>query len=92
MIPNLISQEISCESDDHVFLVIRRKDHNTISLDLTNEHGRVNLSVRSEGNGIASILCDMAPVKPKSNYIARYCSFCGEKLEVFSSRGHNCKE
>lgn len=91
---NIQMHEIQQASpDQHVFIVIRCPGRPAISLDLMNPHGRRGLSVRVDGMGIFSALVDLKELKPVSgDAIFRYCGMCGEKLNLFSSRGHTCKE
>ena len=91
--PKLIQKEIEVGIDDHLFIIIRRPDRPTISLDFFNDHGRAGLGVRTEGHGIANIMCDVEWMKPKSgNVMERFCPMCGEKINHASSMGHHCKE
>lgn len=93
MNPKVVQYSIDAEIDDHIFIMVKRKDRPTISIDIMNCHGRATLSVRSDGMGIGSILCDVAPLKPASGKIlTRYCPMCGEKLDNFSSAPHQCKD
>lgn len=89
----VISHKIQVGVDDHVFIMIERPDRPTISLDFMNAHGRGVLSVRSDGCGIGSLVCDVKWIDPKSNLpLARYCPMCGEKLNLCSSFSHSCKD
>lgn len=88
----LTSHKFEIGIDDHLFIMIERPDRPTISLDFMNSHGRNTLGIRVAGMCIASILCDIKELPPKITQITRYCPMCGEKIQLCSSRSHNCKE
>ncbi len=77
--------------DDHVFIVIDCKGRPPISIDMTNPHGRRGLSVRVDGMGIFRMLVDLKELPAKGEALFRYCGICGEKIELHSSRPHECK-
>lgn len=78
--------------DEHVFIVIECPERPKLSLDLMNCHGRRCLEVRVDGMGIFGGLVDLKELSPKGESMFRYCGMCGEKLELLSSRSHQCKE
>lgn len=89
-----ISTVVNAEPDDHVFIVIYRKDRPAVSIDLFAGHGRGGMSVRLDGMGVFNALLDMQPLphlKQKVPYVPhRYCAICGEQLKLYSSSGHHC--
>jgi hypothetical protein len=88
----LVSSQITAGVDDHIFIMVERPQKPTISLDISNSHGVSTLSVRSAGNGIASIRCDVGALKPTGGLgLTRFCPMCGEELNHFSSLSHGCK-
>lgn len=87
----ILSSKITAAIDDHVFIIIEREGRPTISLDLMNNHGRASLGIRSDGNGIANVLCDVGSLKPKSGAMNRFCPMCGIKIDHSQSFDHECK-
>ncbi len=80
-------------ADDHVFIVVECPDRPTISIDITNPHGRRGMGVRVNGMGIFSALVDLKELGPtKCERLFRFCGMCGEKLKLHSSRSHECPE
>lgn len=77
--------------DDHVFILIECPGRPAISIDVTNNHCRRGLAVRVNGMGIFNMLVDLKELQGKGELIFRYCSMCGEKLQLHSSRDHECK-
>ena len=78
--------------DDHVFIVIECPGRPTLSIDITNQHCRRGVGIRVDGMGIFHALVDLKELKPKGEAMFRYCEMCGEKLQLASSRGHQCKD
>lgn len=88
----LIQQQIEANVDDHVFIVIKRPGRPTVSLDLANVHGRGYLSVRVNGMGMGGQLVDVEHLPPAGNALHRYCPFCGEEINLVSSKTHRCEQ
>lgn len=86
----LIQQHVDAEPDDHVFIVIRRTGRPTVSLDLANVHGRGYLSVRVNGMGMGGHLVDVEHLPPAGSALHRFCPFCGEEINLVSSKSHRC--
>lgn len=76
--------------DNHVFIVIECPDRPVISVDITNEHGRRGIGIRIDGMGLFYALVDLKELDPKGEAMFRFCGMCGEKLQLHSSRGHQC--
>ncbi len=80
------------DANDHVFVVIACPDRPTLSIDVTNQHGRRGVSVRVDGMGIFHALVDLKELPPAGgDVLFRYCCFCGDKLQLSSSRPHVCE-
>jgi len=78
---------------EHVFVVVECPDRPAISIDITCPHGRRGVGIRVDGMGIFNALLDVEHLPPiSSSTLDRYCGMCGEKLQLHSSRGHECKE
>jgi hypothetical protein len=83
--------EITQESvDEHVFVIINCPDRPTVSIDITDHHGRRGLSVRIDGMGVGEFLVDLKELPAIAGKLFRYCGMCGEKLNLHSSRAHQC--
>lgn len=78
--------------DEHVFIVVECPGRPTISIDITNQHGRRSLGVRLDGMGVADMLVDLKELPTKGETMFRYCQMCGNKLQLLSSRPHKCEE
>ncbi len=91
--PSLLDAHIKQNGpDDHVFIVIECPDRPTISVDLMNHHGRRVACIRVDGMGVFSGMVDLKELLPKGDVLFRYCGMCGEKIQLHSSRPHQCKE
>jgi hypothetical protein len=90
----VIKQIIDAGIDDHVFIMITRPDRPTVSLDLTNLHGRASLSVRASGMTIAGVMVDVKELGPAGDnqLIHRYCPICGKGLNLSLSGVHECDQ
>lgn len=92
----LKASEITCDGpDDHVWITIRCPGRPTISLDIDNNHGRRLLHTRIDGMGHSGILLDtkeLGPAHTEPEILTRYCAYCGEELNLISSKTHRCKE
>lgn len=85
---------IESEEDEHIWITIRSSnmDRPTISLDITNDHGRRGLSVRVNGFAVLGMLLDVKELPPSSGKeLFRFCQFCGEEIQLISSKSHVCK-
>lgn len=78
------------DSDDHVFIWIQRAERPDVSIDLHNSHGRGWLSVRSEGESVGGFVVDTAWLEPAGEKLQRFCAYCGDELNLISSRPHVC--
>lgn len=78
--------------DDHVFIVIECPGRPMISIDVKNLAGRRGVGIRVEGMGIFSALVDLKELAPRGEALFRYCGMCGEKLQLHSSRSHQCAD
>jgi hypothetical protein len=82
---------IKSDADDHIWITIECPDRPVISIDIMNLHGRRSLDVRVDGMGMFGCLLDVKELPPSSgDLLHRYCSMCGEKLNLYSSRPHVC--
>lgn len=79
--------------DDHVFIWIECEGRPAISIDLMNSRGRRCLSVRADGHGLFSAVVDVQWLdNAGSERPRRFCAECGAKIDLFSSRGHECPD
>lgn len=77
--------------DDHVFVWVECEGRPAISIDLLNAHGRRCVSVRADGYGLFSGVVDVAWLGTAGSHRPkRFCSECGAKHDLFSSRPHIC--
>lgn len=84
---------VEINEDDHVLLWVKRKGRPDISVDLHEVHGRYALGVRSGGMMLSHLLVDVEPLKPHGGApVQRWCPFCGEEINLASSKTHRCKE
>lgn len=89
----VIQQKIEAAQDEHVFILIETPGRPSISIDIEDAHGRRSMSVRLNGMGFAGLLVDAVELAPmEENAWLRFCPYCGEKLNDFSSRPHQCAE
>lgn len=79
------------DADEHVFVMIECSGRPPISLDIMNRHGRRGLGVRVDGMGIFDVLLDIRELSPQGHAMHRFCGMCGEKIQLHSSRSHQCK-
>lgn len=88
----IVSQEIAADTDDHVFIIVRQKDKPVLSIDLMNVGHRRSMGVRVNGMGVLNFYADVeSPEQPTGERFHRYCPFCGEKYDLFSSSLHTCE-
>jgi hypothetical protein len=92
-VSGVISKIVDAAQDEHVYVSIRTPDRPTLSIDISNSHGRRVLSLRVDGMGVAGFLVDVIDLEAMNNDgEIRWCPFCGEKIEMFSSATHVCSE
>lgn len=87
------STNIKATQDEHVFITAEFEDRPTVSLDLCVAHGRRYLGVRVNGMTVSSLLLDVEelPTMPDQIAFIRFCPYCGEEINIISSKSHHCK-
>jgi hypothetical protein len=91
--PTFHKHVVDLNEDDHVFVWIKRKGRPDISIDLHEVHGRYALGVRTGGMSLAHMLVDVEPLKPLGGEpVHRFCPFCGDEINIVSSKTHVCKD
>ena len=85
----VISNKIESKVDDHVFIMIEREERPTVSIDVYRDG---QIGVRVNGYGIFNAFLDVERVHGNVMFKEehRYCPMCGQELQLFSSRAHQC--
>lgn len=79
------------DSDEYVMIVITCPNRPTVTLDLMDAHGRRTLSWRIDGMGHGGILVDTKELGPDGDRMPLFCTYCGEKINLVSSKSHKCR-